>query len=278
MIFEPRSCQDSWSALHKAAYVGDLSKIKRLVDNGAKVNREDSQGYTPLHCASYGGLHEAVQLLLRHRANARALAHHGQTVLHAWYVEYEEGDTMPLHNAGYHVEVPDGHMSEIDHAKTVRMLVEAGAQIKSADVCGNTPLHAALLAEYRPRSLALIDEMVRDKVDGPLIRLRLNDFSATVLDIAFCNDDWTVIAHLLRAGCTPMHASVVMEYLHSRERVDKVFERYPVLLKHCSRPMYDLLEENREIKRELQEWRAMPANLQEAVVGFAGCVQEEHLT
>ncbi|KAH9067014.1 ankyrin repeat-containing domain protein, partial [Lactarius deliciosus] len=53
-----------------------------LVVNGADVNAQDTDGMTPLHCASQHGQPEIAQLLLDHGANAHVEDVQGRNPLH----------------------------------------------------------------------------------------------------------------------------------------------------------------------------------------------------
>lgn len=55
---------NGWSALHHAAYIGDLDSASILIENGAKVNSYSSQQRTPLHLAALQNNVELIQVLL----------------------------------------------------------------------------------------------------------------------------------------------------------------------------------------------------------------------
>jgi ankyrin repeat protein len=58
--------------LHRAAEDGDIQEIERLTLSGYDVNLFDDMGHTPLHRAVLGGQYDAVQVLLRQRADVNA--------------------------------------------------------------------------------------------------------------------------------------------------------------------------------------------------------------
>lgn len=87
------------TALHAAAFRGDVAVASVLIAHGARVNAKDSKWYTPLHRAcctgsevmdggrcfpskAHNSLQETVSLLLGHRADALARDRLWQTPLH----------------------------------------------------------------------------------------------------------------------------------------------------------------------------------------------------
>jgi len=63
--------------LHVAAYLGDMDKVRSLVDGGADVNQKDVAQFTPLHCTVLGNNSEIMQFLIDTGADieARNCAH-----------------------------------------------------------------------------------------------------------------------------------------------------------------------------------------------------------
>ncbi|ETW06306.1 hypothetical protein, variant 1 [Aphanomyces invadans] len=71
-----------WSALTKAASMGDLTTVELLVDKGASVNMETKLRHTALTWAAYCGHKEVVQYLLQNcRADWRQTTREGMTAL-----------------------------------------------------------------------------------------------------------------------------------------------------------------------------------------------------
>ena len=68
--------------LHVAAGLGDLNKIKRLLNNGHSVNERDAFGATPLLVAMVAGKEEVVDFLLSQNANPLLEAKDGYTIMH----------------------------------------------------------------------------------------------------------------------------------------------------------------------------------------------------
>ncbi|QSI31228.1 ankyrin repeat domain-containing protein [Variovorax sp. RKNM96] len=59
----------AYEGLHKAAWHGDLPKLKALVASGANLDARDAKGRTPLHVATYARQRESIKLLAKAGAN-----------------------------------------------------------------------------------------------------------------------------------------------------------------------------------------------------------------
>ena len=68
--------------LHVAAGLGDLKKVKALLNGGQNVNERDSFGATPLLIATVSGQEEVVDFLLSRKANPEISAKDGYTLMH----------------------------------------------------------------------------------------------------------------------------------------------------------------------------------------------------
>ncbi|WP_062366916.1 ankyrin repeat domain-containing protein [Variovorax paradoxus] len=59
----------AYEGLHRAAWQGDLVKLKGLIASGANLDARDPRGRTPLHVATHARQREAVKLLAKAGAN-----------------------------------------------------------------------------------------------------------------------------------------------------------------------------------------------------------------
>lgn len=110
---------DARKEIIKAAKAGDLAKVRALVGTDASlVNALDSDGSTPLHCATWKGHVEVVTFLLNADANVNS---HNQN---------EHWGTTPLHAAAH-----------ANQATIAQLLIDRGAEVNAQDINGQTPMH-----------------------------------------------------------------------------------------------------------------------------------------
>ena len=69
-------------SLCHAIWEEDFDKVRLLVDYGADLNRQGSNGYTPLMQAAEMENIEIAQFLIEHGANINSTGHEGATPLH----------------------------------------------------------------------------------------------------------------------------------------------------------------------------------------------------
>lgn len=102
-----------------AAKKGDLAKVKGLIAfDSALVHANDTDGSTPLHCATWKGHVDTVAFLLTAGANVNAQNNN------------EHWGTTPLHAAAH-----------ANQAAIAKLLLEYGADVNAKDMNGQTPMH-----------------------------------------------------------------------------------------------------------------------------------------
>lgn len=102
----------------KAAKAGDVATIKSLLKSDPSlIEARDTDGSTPLHCATWKGHEKVAELLLKEGANVNAVNQNGH-----W-------GTTPLHAAAH-----------ANQAKIAQLLLDHGANVKANDMEGRTPM------------------------------------------------------------------------------------------------------------------------------------------
>ena len=114
------------TALHRAAFIGELNIVKLLVAKGADVNVADADGTTPLSCAALEGNLDVVKCLMLHGAKPSAFA--GWGPLHAAAVRNHVDVLQWLLAHGVDVNEPD------DLGMTAHTLALANGHLGAADV------------------------------------------------------------------------------------------------------------------------------------------------
>eukprot|EP01102_Stenamoeba_stenopodia_P000806 TRINITY_DN10753_c0_g1_i1.p1 TRINITY_DN10753_c0_g1~~TRINITY_DN10753_c0_g1_i1.p1 ORF type:complete len:857 (-),score=176.60 TRINITY_DN10753_c0_g1_i1:30-2600(-) len=127
-----------------------LSCVRTLIELGADVNAEDSQGVSPLVHAARNGQHETLLVLLECGASWDVTDTEGWTPLHRTSLNgriecakilLEKGADPNLRNdigsTPVHCACNSGH------ASTLELLIQFGGDVKIQNYLGDTPLHSA---------------------------------------------------------------------------------------------------------------------------------------
>jgi len=144
------------TALHMAAWYGNVELVKLLLRNNASVNVKNIDGETPLHgaCKIEEGNPEVVRLLLDAGAKVDARDNDGY---------------LPIHHVLL-VNFPDGEPEEdevLQHIKVVKLLLSRGASPTAEEVKhGRTPLMiSAYMIGYVMTKFLLTIESVRNGIN-----------------------------------------------------------------------------------------------------------------
>lgn len=164
----------------QAAFAGDVATMKLLLDKGEDVNQKDAAGNTALHYVirldasqhhPQGRHQECLRLLLERGANLTAKNTSGETALYraVWNsdmtaallgkgapVEEGMGPRTPLISAAY-----VGGPLCAEGMRSMRLLVEKGADINAAESPGMTALWTAALYGCPEMVRFLLDQGVR---------------------------------------------------------------------------------------------------------------------
>lgn len=117
-----------WTALHQAVRIKNVSIIQLLLESGAPVNKQDSDGRTPLYHACSIGFAQGVEKLLAYGACVRIK---------------DKKDLQPLHVAAGKCRV--NWSEDNDYPTVIEMLIKHGAHINARDRKGRTALHFAAM-------------------------------------------------------------------------------------------------------------------------------------
>lgn len=138
---------DGQSALTAAAYEGNKTVVKLLLDNQAEINAQKKNGDTALIAASYKGEKETIELLLAYGADVNMKKKRGVTALHVASINGHANVILPLLLAGADIDVQNNDgitpfyiaagLGKVDIAK---LFIERGADINVSDNFGNTAL------------------------------------------------------------------------------------------------------------------------------------------
>eukprot|EP00913_Durusdinium_trenchii_P016265 g15285.t1 len=133
--------EEGRSALHRAAFNGEIDEVERLLRAGLDIEAKDNRVDTPLHLAAGYGHLTVVDRLIAAGAVLEATGRFGAT---------------PLHWAAV-----------AGHWEVAQRLIEARADLEAKDHSGRTPLHRAAEECYWEVAQRLIearaDLKVRDK-------------------------------------------------------------------------------------------------------------------
>jgi len=140
-----------WTPLFSAARYGHTDVMKLLLDAGAKVNVMSQNDNTPLHVATWSGKADAVKLLLDHHAFVDVVNGGGSTPLITAAQENAEMVKLLLdHKAEVNVKLDLYRTTPLHQAaknnllKVTEMLLDAGADVNPKDIEGETPFDKAI--------------------------------------------------------------------------------------------------------------------------------------
>jgi len=157
--------------LFYAIMSNDEIKVKRLIEEGADVNRVDALGQTPLYEAIFSGNQRILKLLI---ANG-ALVNDPRKITppSAWAILLLLSSGAPVSGLDEHgkplihiaVENPDTENRLT--LEVLRVLLDAGADVNALDKEGNSPLHWAARRGNANAALLLINNGARVDIQNP---------------------------------------------------------------------------------------------------------------
>jgi ankyrin repeat protein len=219
------------SPLHAAVYLGDLARIRALIDLGVDLNYADEIGRSPLSVACRFALRDVVQLLLAQpQIDLHARDVKGQTALHVAAADtigdgsvlrlllQAEADTV---TAGMPAGTPEKDRARAEAGRAAIQLA-----CKNPDNWGQTPLDVAIQYDNGP----IVREMVQAGADVNVLRLKDD---ATPLIIATSHGATEVVRELLAAPDIALYAKDKYGYTALRTATDYLREEIATLLRHA---------------------------------------------
>ncbi|MFT5317575.1 MAG: ankyrin repeat protein [Chlamydiales bacterium] len=140
-------------SMPKAAYKGNMERVKTLLDQGEEVNQKEQKGYTSLHLASLRGKTKIVELLLDRGADINLEAEDGKTALHLASLlgKTSTANVLIEHSANLEAREIAGATPLLEaafggHEKMIDLLLSKGAILEAKSDKARTALHTAALA------------------------------------------------------------------------------------------------------------------------------------
>jgi ankyrin repeat protein len=143
-----------WTPLHVAASNAQKEMVELLMAHGADITAKSHNSYTPLHVAIWGESAKVVEMLIAKGADMNAEDKWGGTPL----ITAVEGDKVALAKlliaggadvnlrptwSALHAAAYTGYV------ESAKLLVENGADVNAKTSGGGTPLHLAIMQNYK---------------------------------------------------------------------------------------------------------------------------------
>lgn len=144
-------CRDGWTALHKAADLGDEEMVRFLLSSGALYAAQDDAGMAPIHLAAGRGHLTVARLLILAGADVNALSSISRctplclasTCGHTEVVRYLLQQGAHVNNQGADSWTPLFRASRGGHTESVNIILQYGADIMHIDYHKNNCLQMA---------------------------------------------------------------------------------------------------------------------------------------
>lgn len=167
--------QDGRTPLHWACRGVHLDMVKYLVEKGADVNAEDNNKVVPLHSLATRNSAEAMEILIAKGANVDAASYGGNTALHYAGMNDAADAAAVLVKKGADLEIKEGYgrtplilcARERGGPKTIKVLLEGGADVNAYDKFGSTALELAAWRGKKEVIDLLLDAGVKIPSKGP---------------------------------------------------------------------------------------------------------------
>lgn len=208
--------------LHQAAKTADLTKLRELIDGGAKIDARDTLQETPLHYAVVSGGFAQVQALIKAGADVNAVNQSHETPLYMAAANGQSDIVDFLLKSGADVDRRDVNLDQTPLFKAVdngfpiivEKLITFGSDINRLDKMSQSPLHLAV----RKGNEEIIDLLIEAGAD---VNVRRNN-GDTPMHVVALAGNLEVARLLLDAGAdvnvsntegkTPLHYTVIKDF------------------------------------------------------------------
>eukprot|EP00039_Didymoeca_costata_P002931 m.63924 g.63924 ORF g.63924 m.63924 type:complete len:414 (-) comp11612_c0_seq3:63-1304(-) len=156
------------TALHWAAWQGDVAVAEALVANKADINARNTYGYTPIHWAAHRGNRAVLQCLLDNQADIDTVDSHGSTPLHWAATGNQVVCALTLLEAGADIDVQNHHKETALHwaasegeygfDEMIELLIKAGADTTLTNMNDRTAADLAL-HNKKAKAFAKIEDL-----------------------------------------------------------------------------------------------------------------------
>ena len=289
------------TAFMGAAYAGDLAVVEVLLEWNADVNHRDNKGDTVLGSVVWGRDARMAEVLLAHEANPNVTAYASETSIlrHAavtgqadivdLLIEYGvdlsaygepsltaaagQGKSQivrALLNAGVAANAVGGyadrtavHMAaDNDHAETISLLIEHGADVNRPSSDGGTPLRAAIYKGSLESTKVLLAGGAMVSREDLLLALQKRD--ASVID--------TILKRFDISALTTEEAGELLIAAESAEQPTVISEILRVYSQALSNPPARLLYAKQETaKCSIAVWNPADGNTQNLIKTESSC-------
>ncbi|MGD0276779.1 MAG: SUMF1/EgtB/PvdO family nonheme iron enzyme [Syntrophales bacterium] len=136
--------------LHDAARVGEITRVRQILEQGTDVNIRDQQQNTPLHVAIYHGKIAVAVFLIHKGADINAYNCYHETPLFYAASQGQKEAAELLLQKGADVNARDAsqdtplfYAASKGKTEVVQLLLQKGAEVNAKDRHNETPLHWA---------------------------------------------------------------------------------------------------------------------------------------
>ncbi|MFC1781163.1 ankyrin repeat domain-containing protein [Planctomycetota bacterium] len=182
------------SSFHMAACVGDLSRVKELIEQGTEVDVQDEAGWTALCWAVFTGKTDIAEFLIVEGADINTQIDYDSTLLHEAAQVGSPSLVELLISNGMDVNIQDGQRrtplfeaASAGHLQVIELLVSRGADVNARALRRLAPLHAAVAAGHKD----VVELLIRSGAE-----VSIRGMGQTPLDMATRRGDTEIIEML----------------------------------------------------------------------------------